>query len=40
LYWRTLMARGARAIGGHGPSADIRLERSRVASSMSQGEGR
>jgi hypothetical protein len=29
LYWHTLMARGARAIGGRGPSANSRFERSR-----------
>ena len=40
LYWRTLMVRGAQAIGGHGPSANNRFERSRVASSVSQGVDR
>ena len=40
LYWRTLMVRGAQAIGGHGPSANNRFERSRVASSVSQGGSR
>jgi hypothetical protein len=25
LYWRTLMVRGAQAIGGHGPSASNSL---------------
>ena len=37
LYWRTLMARGAQAIGEHGPSANNRFERSRGVSSVSQG---
>jgi len=35
-----LMVRGAQAIGGRGPSANNRFERSRGASSVSQGEDR